>query len=231
VRLRFRFFEYLLVALLFYPCCTVVSGQPMPAPNKGISPAGSRDILNQLVPDGMIPYSLALKPAEKARAIRLLEVVKRDETGRQRQLAIYLLATLGHDYERNRDELVRSWQSTDDDGIMELLIHLYEQGHKELMRSLFARGNGDNVPTSEGWGYFLGNQVEKNPRDFLAALATFSPEKQLMLCTCAGEEDGGGMEPETERKVLANLKNIGGDRANRCARGVRTGNRYGRESY
>jgi len=43
----------------------------------------------------------------------------------------------------------------------------------------------------------------------------------------AGAADGGGMNPKTERKVLVNLKDIGGDVANRCARGVRSGNQAG----
>jgi hypothetical protein len=215
--------------IAFLPYCIGVSGQTAPANHLGINPTDSEGILNQLAPDGVPPHSLALKPAEKARAIRLLVAVKRDETEWHRLLAIYLLATLGYEYERNRDELVRIWQSSDDDGTMELITDLYEQGHKELLRSLMARGNGENVSTSEGWGYFLGDQIEKNPRDFLAALAKFSSNKQLMLCTCAGQQDGGGMAPETERKVIAKLKDIDGDVALRCARGVRIGNRYAEE--
>ncbi len=55
-------------------------------------------------------------------------------------------------------------------------------------------------------------------------LGTFSPRRQMYLCTAAGGTDGGGMGPKTERKVLANLKAVGGEVANRCARGVRAGN-------
>jgi hypothetical protein len=165
-----------------------------------------------------------LKPAEKARAIRLLLAVKRDETEWHRQLAVYLLATLGHDYEHNRDEVLRVWQKDRDDGTMELMIRLYGQGHKELLRPLLARYDGWNAATSEGLGTFYSEQLEKNPRDFLAALAMFPPRKQLYLCTMAGGTDGGGMGPKTEHKVLANLKQVGGDVADRCVRGVRAGN-------
>jgi hypothetical protein len=150
--------------------------------------------------------------------------VKRDETGWHRQLAIYLLAALGHDYERNLDELLRVWRRDGDDGTMELLMGLYGQGHKELMQPLLAGYNGWNAAASEGLGAFFSEQLEKNPRDFLAVLATFSPQRQLYLCTAAGGTDGGGMGPKTERKVLANLNAIGGEVASRCARGVRAGN-------
>ena len=44
------------------------------------------------------------------------------------------------------------------------------------------------------------------------------------LCTMAGETDGGGMGPRTEHRVLANLNRIGGEVADRCARGVWAGN-------
>jgi hypothetical protein len=40
----------------------------------------------------------------------------------------------------------------------------------------------------------------------------------------AGETDGGGMGPRTEHRVLANLNRIGGEVADRCARGVWAGN-------
>jgi hypothetical protein len=74
-------------------------------------------------------------------------------------------------------------------------------------------------------GTFYSEQLEKNPSEFIAALATFAPRRQMELCTVAGGTDGGGMVPETEHRVLASLKEIGGEVANRCARGVRVGNR------
>jgi hypothetical protein len=168
---------------------------------------------------------LTLKPSEKARAVRLLIAVKRDETGWHKQLAIFFLAALGHDYERNRDELLRVWRRDGDDGTMELLRQLYKQGHKELLQPLLARYDGWNAATSEGLGGFYSDMLEKSPKDFLAELSTFPPERQLYLCTMAGETDGGGMSHKTERKVLHNMEEIGGEVAARCARGVRAGNR------
>jgi hypothetical protein len=210
--------------VLFAFGCTVILGQTASALEKNSNPADPEEILRQLAPEDAPPPSLALKPAEKARAIRLLVAVKRDETGWHRQLAIYPLATLGYDYEHNREELLRAWRNDGDDETMELLIGLYDQGHKEFLQPLLAGYNGMNAAASEGLGTFYSEQLEKNPRGFLAVLSTFSPQRQLALCTAAGETDGGGMGPKTERKVLANLKEIGGEVAKRCARGVRVGN-------
>lgn len=221
------YFLRLFLALGFVAGCTAVSGQTAPINHNRVSPVYPEDILKQLAPDDVPPRSLALKPAEKARAIRLLVAVKRDETEWRKQMAICLLAMLGYDYERNRDELLKVWRRNGDDGTMAQLIRLYEQGHKELLQPLLARYDGWNASTSEGLGAFYGDQLEKNPQDFLAVLATFSPRRQLYLCTMAGAADGGGMNPKTERKVLVNLKDIGGDVANRCARGVRSGNQAG----
>jgi len=223
--MRFRLtLGTLLAAMVFIPYCTNVSGQTEPANRNAVNRADPGDILKQLAPDDSPPRSLALKPADKARATRLLVAVKRDETGWHQQLAIYLLAMLGHDYELNRNELLKVWRKDGDDETMELLIRLYEQGHKEILEPLLARYDGWNASTSEGLGTFYSEQLEKNPRDFLAVLETFPPKRQLYLCTMAGGTDGGGMGFKTERKVLANLKVIGGEVANRCARGVRTGN-------
>ncbi len=230
MRSRLCVVVHLIVIVVLCGCYAPVSGQSTPASHKVVNPEDTEGILHQLAPEDVPPHALALKPAERTRAIRLLKAVKRDETGWHRQLAVYLLASLGQDYEHNRDELLRVWRKDGDDGTMELLIGLYEQGHKEFLQPLLAGYNGWNAAASEGLGGFYGNQLEKNPQDFLAALATFSPRRQLFLCTKAGEADGGGINPKTERKVLTNLKNIGGEVADRCARGVRAGNRAGEQA-
>jgi len=224
VKFRLHLIRPFLTALVIVFGCVVVSGQTVQANPERVSRVTPVGILAQLAPDDTPPRSLALKPAEKARAIRLLVSIKREETGWHQQLAIYLLATLGHDYERNRDDLLKVWSKDGDDGTMELLIRLYEQNHKELLPPLLARYDGWNAATSEGLGTFYSEQLEKNPRDFLAVLETFPPKRQLYLCTMAGGTDGGGMSHKSERKVLINLKEIGSNVANRCARGVRAGN-------
>ena len=230
--MRFPIFplELLIASLLLSLGGLMIYGQTVPGQNKEVNLVDHEGILNQLAPNDVFPHSLALKPAEKTLAIRLLVAVKRDETGWHRQLAVYLLASLGHDYESNREELLRVWRKDGDDETMELLIGLYDQGHKEFLKPLLAGYNGWNAAASEGLGTFYSEQLEMNPQVFLTALAIFPPRRQLYLCTAAGETDGGGMNSKAERKVLANLKKIGGDLANRCARGVREGNRSGEEA-
>jgi hypothetical protein len=192
--------------------------------------SSSNGILAQLAPDDAPPPSLKLDPPQRARAIQLLIAVKREEMGWHRELAAYLLASLGYNYAVNRDEILRVWREEGDDGNMSLLIDLYGQGHKELLHPLLARYDGWNAATTEGLGTFYSDELEKRPEEFLQALGAFSPARQLELCTAAGSTDGGGMAPDVEHKVLAILKRIGGDMARRCARGVQAGNRDAAES-
>ena len=183
-------------------------------------------IVDQLIPNGMIPTSLNLNPAERARAIRLLEAAMPVETQERRhELVLYLLISLDHDYALNRNKLLHVWRATCDDGTMELMIHLYEQGRKEFVRPLMEDCKVDNVATDEGLEGFFGDLLAKSPKDFLEALATFPPAKQRQLCWGAGLDYGGGISSATETKVLARLTAIGGDLAQRCARGVEAGKR------
>jgi hypothetical protein len=208
----------MVAALLFFvsPVSTHCQAQ------SGINP---QDILARLAPDDAPPPSLRVKSADRAGVIRELLAAKRNETGWHRELAEYLLATLGQDYDLNRDALLRVWRRDGDDGTMGLLIQLYEQGHKEVLQPLLARYDGWNAATTEGLGTFYSDELEKEPEAFLAVLSTFPQKRQLALCTAAGGTDGGGMGPGVERKVLNNLKRIGGEAAALCARGVRAGNR------
>jgi hypothetical protein len=233
VRFRLCVAVFVLAGLAILPGSTPGACQSVPVQNGAVNSADSEDILRELAPDDAPPPKLTLKPAARARAIRLLVAVKRGETGWRRQLAIYLLMTLGYDNERNREELLRVWrgcvaphpETGCDDDTMELIVWLYEQGHKEFLRPLLAGGPHSGGALSEGLGTFYSEQLERNPRDFVSALGAFSPREQSDICELAGGTDGGGMGPKTERKVLANLKAIGGELADRCARGVRLGNR------
>jgi len=238
VRFVFRFLMHALVLIVILTGLATAPCQNAPAKPPGANPADPEGILRQLAPDDTPPPQLALKAVARARAIRLLAAVKRDETGWRRQLAVYLLATLGQDYELNRNDLLRIWRgcvvpyavTECDEGTGELLMLLYNQGHPEFLQPLLAGGNGYQAALSEELGVFYSDQLEKNPRDFLTALATFPPRRQRDLCIMAGEGDGGGMGPKINRKVLANLKEISGEVADRCTRGVREGNRSAEEA-
>jgi hypothetical protein len=213
------------VGLVFLMSCVSTHGQPSSAQRSGAGTEDGQSILVRLAPDDAAPPFFHLTPAEKPRAIRLLVVAKREETGWHRELAIYVLASLGHEYHANRDALLQVWRKDGDDGTMALLIYLYQQGHRELLVPLLSRYDGWNAATTEGLGTFYAEELAKYPADFLADLSTFEPKRQLELCTAAGGTDGSGMPPGMEARVANNLKRIGGEEALRCARGVRTGNR------
>lgn len=221
-----------LVAVVLVAGCTAVSGQAAIVPDEETGLIDPEGIIHELAPDTVPLDSINPKPANRTRAIRLLLAVKRQNTGWNRQEAVYLLALLGHDYALNRDELLKVWHgcvfkedNTDCNEITALaLIGLYEHGHKEILRPLLAGCRNSDGALSEALGPFYADQLEHHPRDFVLVLTAFPPKEQRSICWLAGTEDGGGMSQKEERKVLTNLRAVGGDVANRCARGVRSGN-------
>jgi len=200
--------------------------------SEAVSPTGPDAILHELAPDTIPLDELKPKPASRARAIRLLLAVKGQETGWNRQLAIYLLASLGYDYVRNRDELLQVWhhcviqdgdEVCNEDTAM-TLVGLYGQGHKELLRPLLAAGRNSDGALSEELFPFYAEELARSPKDFVNVLATFSLKDQSYICKWAASGDGGGMPPDVTYKVLRNLKEAGGVVATRCARNYKAGN-------
>ncbi|MGH9562582.1 MAG: hypothetical protein ACRD3S_14105, partial [Terracidiphilus sp.] len=95
--------------LAFVLLSLTTHGQSARTPIDVAGTATQPNILDQLAPDGVPPSSLHLKPSERPRAIQELLTAKRNETGFRQQLAEYLLASLGHDYTGNRQELLHVW--------------------------------------------------------------------------------------------------------------------------
>jgi hypothetical protein len=161
----------------------------------------------------------------------------------RKQLAIYLLATLGQDYQLNRDDLLRIWHGCVvkdfdhgcDENTGDMLIKLYGQGHRELLRPILAGCHYSDGALSEELYPFYTDQLEHSPKEFVSALASFRQNEQSDICIHVGgdvcEQTGGGPTngsyPRTMRTVLANLKENGGKVANRCSREVRKGYRDG----
>jgi hypothetical protein len=211
---------------------SALRGQTESVKSNTVSKPDPDAILHELAPENGPPDSLKLNPAQKEKAIRLLLIVKHNETGWNQQLAEYLLATLGFDYQQNRDELLRVWRGCVvkgfdrdcDEDTLELLVHLSQHGDKTLLRPILAGWRYSDGALSEGLGTFISDQLERNPKDLVAALETFSPRAQRGICELGGSADGGGMGPKTARKVLSNLKAVGGEVSERCAHGVRVGN-------
>ena len=83
---------------------------------------------------------------------------------------------------------------------------------------------------SDALGPFYAERLELNAKEFVAMLSAFPPKEQRRICWLAGTEDGGGMSPKEERKVLANLKEVGGNLADRCSRSIHTGSREADQS-
>lgn len=231
MRFPLRIFGLMLVLIVFMVCCNSVSGQTSSEPNDKNNLIDPEGILHELAP-GTIPLdSLNPKPANRARAIRLLMDVKRQNTGWNRQQAVYLLSLLGHDYVLNRDELLQAWHHCVVEGYEEdcneetamALIGLYKQGHKELLRQLLAGCRNSDGALSEELYPFYAEQLERNTRDFLAALAIFPNKEQQHICESAAWKYDDGIDPETLRKVHNRLMKIGGVVADHCARSYKVG--------
>ena len=229
--MRSRLCTHGFAVLLFLADVAAIGAQTAPASGEAVSPPDRDAILLELAP-GTVPLDeLKPKPADRARAIRLLLAVKSQETGWNRQLAVYLLASLGYEYSQNRDELLQIWHhcviKDFDEGCNEdtamILIGLYRQGHEELLRSLLAGGRNSDGALSEEIFPFYAEELAHNPGDFLAVLATFAPKEQSYICEWAATGDGGGMPPDVTHKVLRNLRNAGGAVAARCARSYKVG--------
>ena len=196
-----------------------------------MSSVDSDAVLHEFAPDTIPLDSLHPKPANRARAIRLLLAVKYQETGWDRQEAVYLLASLGYEYESNRDELLRVWNHCVVKGYDEncnemtamTLVGLYSQGHKELLRPLLAGCRNSDGALSEELFPFYAEELGRNPNDFLAALTTFSPKEQQGICKSAAWDSDDGTSPNAQHKILQNLKRAGGAVAVRCARSYKAG--------
>ena len=241
MKFHVRFLTDALGVLVLVAGVTVAIGQTTPAKNETKNLAGPQEILHELAPDTIPLDSLNPKPDHKARAIRMLMVVKHQDTGWNRQLAVYLLALLGYDYERNRDELLQVWhhcvvkdfdEDCDERTAMSL-AGLYQQGHKELLRPLLAGSrNSDGALSEELFPFYLA-RLMRDPKEFLSAVATFSPADQTQICKQTGEEaceeagggPGNGKYPKSMRTVLYNLQKTDGRAAGRCSHAVIKGYR------
>jgi hypothetical protein len=232
-----------LTAIALVSSCSIAIGQTSSANQPRAGQIVSEDIIDRLASGGVPPPDLKLRPTQKAEAIRLLKAAKRRDTGLRKQLAIYLLATLGQDYQLNRDDLLRIWNGCVvkdfntgcDENTGDMLIKLYGQGHRELLRPILAGCHYSDGALSEELYPFYTDRLEHSPKEFVSFLASFPLNEQSDICIHVGgdvcEQTGGGPTngtyPDALRTVLGNLKTTGDDVANRCSRAVRKGYRDG----
>jgi hypothetical protein len=237
--MRFRYSSWpqvltFLAMLAFGPapfCQTPPSRTGAPASETGGPTENDKEmavLIERFVLNGS-PGPLNLKPEERARMIKTLLEAQQSPNIRRPFLNHYLLALVGYNYEQYRDEFLQQWSDCCADGggwnneISGVLIRLYQQNHKELLRPLLAGGRSDEAMQNDmNLGEFYRQQLERNPRDFVAALGTFTPAEQQALCTAAAQS-GNGLEAKGESKVIASLKLAGGEVAGRCAAGVQAG--------
>jgi hypothetical protein len=158
------------------------------------TPADSNlDIFEALVPGDAIPARLNLTPAKRTHAIKALIAARSSAGEDKRQEIAYLLATLGYEYQRNRDELLEVLKGCSheiptsgcDDMTGDYLMKLYSQGHKELLRPLLAAYPTWNATLQEGLGGFMGDRMAADTREFLGLVSTFPPKSQHRMCYAA----------------------------------------------
>jgi len=111
-----------------------------------------------------------------------------------------------------------------------ILIGLYRQEHKELLRPLVACGRNSDGALSEELFPFYAEELARDSNEFVTILATSSPKDQSYICEWAATGDGGGMPSEVTHKVLGNLRKVGGSVATRCARSYKVGNQDVKEN-
>lgn len=173
--------------------------------------------------------------------MRSLLAVQRREVGLKHQLATYLLAAIGSDYEVNRNLLLSIWRecvSNDfshgcDENTGDFLIKLYGQGHAELLHPLMAGCKyADGALSEELYPFYL-DRLSSETDEFLRSLARLPAPEQQKICERVGEEvcaeSGGGPTdesyPQTMRNLLIKLETRHGETSLACSRSLTTGYR------
>jgi len=213
------------LSLLLLPSLGITHAQRTQTPGARIDFSDPNGIIHQLATDDGPPADITINPADRAKVIRLLSEAKRNETGWHKQLAIYFLICLNQNYDENVHGLLRIWRSSSgDEGTMSLIILIYKHGHHELLEPILEAGLHSDGALSEELGDFYGEELESRTQEFVAALSGLALKNRDAACWLAGAADGGGMAPKTEARVIHNLMVLKSPVADRCARGVRTGN-------
>lgn len=154
--------------------------------------------------------------------------------------ATFLLAAYGVDYEKNRGAIVHNLQGCTtasykssapykygcDDRVVACLFALYKRGHKDVLLPMLLFGNdASSAMVQEGAGSDGVEVLVSAPADLLEAIQSLSPKTQREICRFVGAGDGGGLSPQSLRKVRSELKAIGGDAATACLREVEISNK------
>ncbi|HEY4934215.1 MAG TPA: hypothetical protein VII23_21835 [Terriglobales bacterium] len=194
----------------------------------------SGDIVQNLIVYGATVRVAKIDPAERAHTIKQLQAEQKRAKGKRTQEVAFLLASLGSDYEANRDYLVNVLRGCNsprikngcDEDTAGFLIGLYRAGRKDVLKPLMIAGTGSyDGALAEMLGDFYANVLTTNATEFVDTIRPLPAARQNELCSEAGETDGSGMSPKTLAQVRKGLKAINDDLALRCLKQVNAANR------
>jgi hypothetical protein len=148
------------------------------------------------------------------------------------------MAALGEDYEANRGKLLDALQACSKESypqgctyyIVDYLMELTRRGDNSLFHPIFESSKNSDGAFSQSLGGSYSDMLQEKSNQFLAALASYSKERQRDFCRNAGIEDGGGMDEERFRSVSRLLNQISAkspsllsNNARNCLSGVEAG--------
>lgn len=138
----------------------------------------------------------------------------------------YALAVFNVDYQGNRHYLLqllhsclsRPNESPEDDvcdaRLLDYVTNLYWRGDESLLPPLLQVADARRDVIGE-IGTFYSNLLERRTADLLGAMRELSPEKQLLICGLAGDDDLGINGPKFDR-VARRLKAANNGIGDRC---------------
>jgi hypothetical protein len=147
--------------------------------------------------------------------------------GRARDIA-YALAVFDAEYQQNRDSLLdqlnvclaRPRESLEDDvcdgRVLDYVTNLYWRGDSTLLQPLLRLADSRKDVIHE-IGRFYADLLDRRTETIVDGLSELVPEKQMVICQLAGEDEFSIDEPKLER-VTERLRAIGNETAKQCLR-------------
>lgn len=200
----------------------------------------SEEILGVLMPNGVWADASQLGRFDRSEEIRVLREAQVDAKDERAISVAFLLATLGQDYEANRDRLLDALSRCSDqpypkeaqcsDFIADYLMELCRRGDASLFQPLFDVSGKADGAFSQSLGGFYSDMLWEKPEQFIKALESRPKKEQRELCYRAGVEDGGGMNEgrlRDTRESLSRMSALSNDSlalvARTCISGVEAG--------
>jgi hypothetical protein len=198
------------------------------------------DLLQRLMPNRNPNAIQDIAPDQRDQVIDQLQAIQKQAAGERLLEVAFLLAAYGVDYEKNRDAIVHNLQGCTtvsyrssapfkygcNDRVEDYLSALYKRGHKDVLQPMLLYGrDASSAMVQEGAGSEGAEVLVQSPTDFLDAIQSLPRKTQRDICGFVGADDGGGMNPQSLRKVRVGLKAIGSEAAMSCLREVESANK------